>query len=114
MSEIWDIFGEDPNCDWAGPHHEPRLATVEGTYEEAVAYAQTLPGWKNWGQGGKVVAAKIIPITKLDSKNFYTIRIYKDVGVAAVDGAAACKHALLMCDLVNDGWKTEIVDRDKK
>lgn len=49
---IWDIFGEDPNCDFGGHHSNPYLGTVEGSYEDAYAYAMTLAGFYTWGGGG--------------------------------------------------------------
>jgi len=49
---VWNIHGEDPNPDMGGPHSNPLLATVKGTYEEAVDYALTLDGFFQWGYGG--------------------------------------------------------------
>lgn len=31
---IWQIYGEDPNCDLGGHHYEPLLATVTGKLED--------------------------------------------------------------------------------
>jgi hypothetical protein len=50
----WRIFGEDPNCDFGGPHHEPDLGVVEGTFKEAITYAFTLNSFISWGGGGKI------------------------------------------------------------
>ena len=50
----WQILGEDPNCDFGGPHHEPELEVVTGTYKNVVEYALTLPRFFNWGGGGRI------------------------------------------------------------
>lgn len=52
---IWKILGEDPNPDMAGPHHEPELETLSGTYKNVVEYALTLPRFFGWGYGGMIV-----------------------------------------------------------
>lgn len=51
----WDIFGEnygeDPS---SGPHYEPKMDTVTGTYKNVVEYALTLNGFFRWGRGGRI------------------------------------------------------------
>lgn len=54
----WRILGEDPNCDFGGHHHEPELETVTGTYRNVVEYALTLPGFFQWGGGGRIVSVE--------------------------------------------------------
>lgn len=49
----WKIFGEDHNAELAGPHSEPKLKTVTGTYKNVVEYALTLDGFFSWGSGWK-------------------------------------------------------------
>jgi hypothetical protein len=51
---IWNIFGEDPNCDFGGSHHTPFIETVEGRYEHVVEYALSLPNFFTWGGGGHI------------------------------------------------------------
>lgn len=62
---LWDIYGEDPNCDFGGYHSEPFLERVDGTYRQAVAYALTLPKFVTWGTGGSVRPVLGIPVKKL-------------------------------------------------
>lgn len=52
---VWKIYGEDPNCDFGGYHHEPHLTTVSGRLSDVVAYAEQLSGFWQWGSGGKIV-----------------------------------------------------------
>jgi len=59
---IWQIYGEDPNADFGGYHHEPLLGTVEGTYQQACDFAATLNSFYTWGTGGRLV---LIEATKL-------------------------------------------------
>jgi hypothetical protein len=50
----WMIYGEDPNCDFGGFHHEPYLATIEGRLTDVIDYAVTLKGFWGWGGGGRI------------------------------------------------------------
>ena len=61
---VWQILGEDPNCDFGGSHHEPALATVQGSYATAVEFALDLPGFITWGGGGKIKKVEIIPVNR--------------------------------------------------
>lgn len=49
---VWAVYGEDPNCDFGGYHHNPFIGTVEGTLEDAIEHAVTMPGFWGWGSGG--------------------------------------------------------------
>lgn len=51
---IWEILGEDPNCDFGGSHVQPHIGYVEGTLEKALLYAVKQPKWYSWGAGGTV------------------------------------------------------------
>lgn len=59
----WHIYGEDPNCDLGGPHHEPYLGVVEGKYSEVVEHALKMPHFFTWGGGGRIDKAMIEKIT---------------------------------------------------
>jgi hypothetical protein len=50
----WNIFGEDQNAELTGPHHEPKLVVVSGTYKNVVEYALTLNDFFSWGRGGRI------------------------------------------------------------
>lgn len=63
---IWQIFGEDPNCDMGGPHIQPSLGFVEGKLSDVIEYAVELPSFWQWGAGGDI--KKIDSIKKVDSK----------------------------------------------
>jgi hypothetical protein len=51
---IWRAYGEDPNCDLGGHHHQPLLGTFEGRLEDVARYVVGLPGWFQWGSGGRI------------------------------------------------------------
>ena len=51
---VWRIYGEDPNCDLGGHHHEPLIATVSGTLQDVIAYAVYHPRFWQWGYGGRI------------------------------------------------------------
>lgn len=59
---IWRIEGEDPNCDLGGQHGNPYLKTVEGSYDDAVMYALTLPGFIGWGYGGNITKVEVVKL----------------------------------------------------
>lgn len=65
---IWEVKGEDPNCDFAGPHREPSLGLFEGFYEDVFEYATTLNAWCAWGAGGHVYSHSNEKIIKIKSK----------------------------------------------
>lgn len=65
---VWDIYGEDANCDWGGHHHEPFLCTVKGQLEHAIQYAVELRSFWQWGAGGRIKKKsedKIVDVSKL-------------------------------------------------
>jgi hypothetical protein len=49
---LWEILAEDSNPDFAGSHIMPRIAIVEGTFEQAIRYGVSLPEFYTWGSGG--------------------------------------------------------------
>lgn len=59
---IWEIYGEDPNCEFSGYHHEPHLETVSGTLDDTIRYAVGLPNFWQWGSGGRIKHAKEVKI----------------------------------------------------
>lgn len=50
----WQVFGEDPNCDWGGSHHQPNLGLYEGILKDVIEHAVNLPGFWQWGGGGNI------------------------------------------------------------
>ena len=54
----WWIRGEDPNCDWGGPHSQPNLGYYTGRYVDIVDLALTMPGFWTWGGGGSISEVK--------------------------------------------------------
>lgn len=63
---MWQIFGEDPNCDLGGSHVQPNLGFVEGNLEDVINYAVELPRFWQWGAGGSI--KKVDNIKKVDSR----------------------------------------------
>ncbi len=55
---VWEIYGEDPNCDMGGHHHEPHLDTVIGKLRDVIEYAVDLPNFWQWGAGGRITKQK--------------------------------------------------------
>lgn len=65
---VWEIRGEDPNCDLGGSHHQPRLEIVEGKLRDVVEYGVTLAGFWQWGGGGSFTKINILPLSELKEK----------------------------------------------
>lgn len=63
---MWQIFGEDPNCDFGGCHSQPNLGFAEGKLADVIEYAVDLPGFWQWGAGGDI--KKMSEIKKVDNK----------------------------------------------
>lgn len=61
---LWQIQGEDANCDFGGSHHMPDLGIVEGVLKDVIEYAVELPRFWQWGGGGSIT--KIGPIPKIN------------------------------------------------
>lgn len=62
---VWRVEGEDPNCDMGGHHHNPFLGYFEGTLEQVINKAYTLPHWFSWGGGGNIIKAGPEEVVKL-------------------------------------------------
>lgn len=72
---LWEIRGEDPNCDLGGSHHMPLLTRVEGEYAEAVELAVSLDGFFNWGPGGSV---ELVEFAKLEKGTAARLRALQE------------------------------------
>lgn len=55
---VWRIFGEEHNPNVSGPHNEPKLEEVTGTYKNVIEYALNLEGFFSWGYGGRIEKKK--------------------------------------------------------
>lgn len=59
---VWQIFGEDPNCDMGGSHIQPLLGTVSGELRAVIEYGVTLPAFFQWGSGGTFKLITATPV----------------------------------------------------
>lgn len=76
---LWEILGEDPNCDWGGHHHQPKLGMVEGRLGDIIAYAVELPSFWSWGGGGDIrQISKPVRITA--ESNAERVRLQEQAG----------------------------------
>lgn len=64
---LWEVVGEDPNCDFGGSHHQPHIGFVEGKLENVIKWAVHQNGFWQWGAGGNIkkVVDKQRAITKV-------------------------------------------------
>jgi hypothetical protein len=63
---VWEVRGEDPNCDLGGHHHQPLLGYFEGTLEKVLLTAVNLSGFYSWGGGGDIKKVEKTLVTKLN------------------------------------------------
>ena len=56
---VWEVRGEDPNCDLGGHHHEPLLGYVQGLYGEVLDWAIEQSGFWQWGAGGSIRSTEV-------------------------------------------------------
>jgi hypothetical protein len=66
---IWEVFGEDPNCDLGGSHIEPKLGLFEGKLIDVITKVVMIPNFWAWGAGGRIKLFKL-SITKVYPSNF--------------------------------------------
>lgn len=66
---VWEVRGEDPNCDMGGAHHQPLLGYFEGKLEDVIRYAVELPSFWQWGGGGDFRLHKQPIVTKIDANS---------------------------------------------
>lgn len=59
---LWEVLGEDPNCDLGGAHYTPKLGVVDGTLKDALTFAMRNNNFYTWGGGGEIVKIKPIII----------------------------------------------------
>lgn len=62
---VWEVKGEDPNCDLGGPHSKPHLGYFEGKLEDVIKTAVNLKGFYSWGSGGEITKVEKKLITKV-------------------------------------------------
>ena len=51
---FWQIYGEDPDCDFSGPHIQPNLGVIQGKLDDVINKAVIMKGFWNWGYGGDI------------------------------------------------------------
>jgi hypothetical protein len=60
---IWEVRGEDPNCDLGGYHHEPSLGFYTGKLKDVVMMGVELPRFWVWGAGGSFKLIKLLSVS---------------------------------------------------
>lgn len=68
---VWNVKGEDPNCDW-GPR--PDLGTYQGKLEDIIEMAVELPGFWQWGSGGTISKTNVLTCTSTTNKKREEVR----------------------------------------
>lgn len=64
---IWQVKGEDPNCDFGGHHYQPDLGIYEGTLRDVIEIAVQLSGFWTGGAGGDIIKKNLEKVDKTTS-----------------------------------------------
>lgn len=93
---IWQVRGEDPNCDFGGHHHMPYLGTYEGKLGDVISIAVDLPGFWTWGGGGDITRISLIkaPTGTFDADSWTQRKKKRDELSKAEAQVAALKKEL--------------------
>jgi hypothetical protein len=59
---IWEVRGEDPNCDLGGAHIEPSLGFFQGKLMDVVAKAVEMDRFWQWGSGGSIRKIEVVQL----------------------------------------------------
>lgn len=60
--KVWHVQGEDPNPGVSGPHGEPSLGFFEGTLDQVIKKAFSIPQFVYWGAGGRITPIQIVKL----------------------------------------------------
>jgi hypothetical protein len=61
---VWEVFGEKGMLE-GGSHSMPRLGAFEGELRKVLIHVVELPGFWQWGSGGRVTKYSTPPVTKI-------------------------------------------------
>lgn len=59
---IWEVLGEDPNCDLGGGHIQPSLGFFQGKLRDVLAKAVDMDKFWQWGSGGRIRKIEVVVI----------------------------------------------------
>lgn len=71
---LWEVRGEDPNAELAGPHYQPLLGLFEGRLQDVIKLAVELPSFWQWGSGGTITLVKVVKIDEEELKKITQLR----------------------------------------
>ena len=84
LRAVWQVRGEDSNCDFGGSHFMPTLGYYEGTLDEVIDIAVNLPNFWQWGGGGDLTPIKIKPADKARQEEMAAMRKEREELLAKV------------------------------
>lgn len=73
---LWQVYGEDPNCDMHGSHYMPEIGLFEGKLELVIRHAVDHNKFWQWGAGGEF---KKVTVTKITGESLAEIKRLKDI-----------------------------------
>ena len=88
---VWQVYGEDPNCDWGGSHHEPELGIFSGKLTDIIDIAVNMPRFWQWGGGGRI---KLVSVVQVDANSQAKIHALKEEKKFIVQRLAELNSAL--------------------
>lgn len=71
---MWQVRGEDPNCDMGGSHHMPEMGVYEGRLRDIIEMAVEMPRFWQWGAGGSFELISVKKVTADTAKRQRQLR----------------------------------------
>jgi len=65
---VWEVRGEDPNCDFGGSHYNPLIGHFEGQLDDVIRRVVDHPQFWTWGSGGCITKITIQQVKHIDEK----------------------------------------------
>lgn len=61
---LWEVRGEDPNCDFGGHHHNPYIGLYRGRLDHVILTVIDHPVFFTWGGGGQIRKVEEIDVAE--------------------------------------------------
>lgn len=88
---IWQVNGEDPNCDFSGHHYQPDMGVCTGKLVDVIREYVEYSNFWTWGGGGSF---RLISIKKITPETSGRTKVLKEEIVQIEARLASLKKEL--------------------
>lgn len=81
----WAVYGEDPNCDLGGPHHQPLLGYYTGKLIDVIANVESMNSFWQWGAGGRIELVSAVKVVDAEATRIARAREALELAKAEVE-----------------------------